>query len=114
MERNLSERLFRFAFTVIKMLGEIKGGKEIDAIKYQLSKSATSVGANYEESQAAISRADFRLKIIIALKEMREKNYWFKILDSLFPDNKEIKRLFKESNELTLILGKIACKIKPI
>jgi four helix bundle protein len=56
-ENELKERLFRFAVDVLKILGKLKGAKETDVIKYQLSKSATSSGANYEESQAAVSRA---------------------------------------------------------
>ena len=54
LKRNdLKDRLFCFAIDVLKMLGTIKGGKEAEVIKYQLSKSSTSSGANYEESQAA-------------------------------------------------------------
>jgi Tfp pilus assembly protein PilP len=52
-ENDLKERLFRFAVNVLKMLGTLKGGKETDVIKYQLSKSATSSGANYSPCQIA-------------------------------------------------------------
>jgi len=34
-------------------------------MKYQLTKAATSSGVDYEEPQAASSRADFRNKITI-------------------------------------------------
>jgi hypothetical protein len=52
-ENNLKDRLFRFAVDVLKMLRTLKGGKEIDVIKYQLSKAATSSGANYSPCQIA-------------------------------------------------------------
>ena len=52
-ERDLGERLFRFAVDVLKMLGKLKSAKEMDVIKYQLSKSATSSGANYSPCQIA-------------------------------------------------------------
>ena len=52
-EHDLRERLFRFAVDVLKMLGKLKGAKEMDVIKYQLSKSATSSGANYSPCQIA-------------------------------------------------------------
>jgi hypothetical protein len=52
-EHDLQERLFKFAVDVLKMLGRLKGAKEIDVIKYQLSKSATSTGANYSPCQIA-------------------------------------------------------------
>ena len=43
-------------------------------------KSATSVGANYEEAQGAASMADFACKLRIALKELRESNYWLRLI----------------------------------
>jgi four helix bundle protein len=72
---DLKERTFHFAVNVLKLLRTIQNTKENDVIKYQLSKACTSVGANYEESQATNSRADFRHKIGISLKEVRESNY---------------------------------------
>ena len=56
---------------------------ENNVIKYQLGKSAPSSGANYEKSQAGSSRADFKNKVKIALKEMRESNYWLRMCDAL-------------------------------
>ena len=81
--------------------------------RYQLGKSATSSGANYEESQAGISRADFMNKVRIALKEMRESNYWLRLLIAINDDNrlnKEIDKLVNEPGELKNILGSIVNK----
>ena len=111
-ENELKERLFRFAVDVLRMLGKLKGGKEMDVIKYQLSKSATSSGANYEESQAAVSRADFINKIGISLKEMRESNYWLRIIEKLFPETENIIFLVSESEELGKILASILIKAR--
>ena len=114
MDKNeLQDRLFKFAVDVIKMLRSLKGGNEIKIISNQLGKSATSSGANYEEAQAAVSRADFGYKVGISLKEMRESNYWLRILKDLFPSNIEIIRLTSESFELKNILGSISLKVSP-
>lgn len=51
--------------------------------KFQLGKSSTSVGANYEEAQAGSSKADFKNKVRISLKEARESNYWLRVLKAL-------------------------------
>jgi four helix bundle protein len=110
-ENELQERLFRFAIAVIKMLRNLKGGSELFVIKPQLIKSATSSGANYEEAQGAVSRPDFGDKVGISLKEMRGSNYWLRILRELYPDDKEIIRLVKESQELKNILGSINAKV---
>jgi four helix bundle protein len=46
-KKDLQGRTFNFAVEIIKLLKEVKYSKENDVIKYQLAKSATSVGANY-------------------------------------------------------------------
>jgi four helix bundle protein len=112
-ENELQERLFRFAVDVIKVLRTLKGGTEIHIISNQLGKSATSSGANYEEAQAAVSRSDFGFKVGISLKEMRESNYWLRILNEILPENEEIIRLKDESFELKNILGAISVKVSP-
>ena len=109
MDKGLGERLFKFAIDVIKFLMNIKNTQEVTVLKYQLTKSATSSGANYEEAQAASSRADFKNKINILLKEMRESNYWLKIFNALdIGDNETGKYLVNESDELKRILGSIS------
>ncbi len=51
---------------VLKFLQKLPGTPEYKTIRYQLAKSATSSGANYEESQAGSSKADFTNKVRIA------------------------------------------------
>jgi four helix bundle protein len=88
---------------------------EYRVIKHQLIKSVTSAGANYEEAQAGSSRADFNNKIRIALREMRETNYWLRIIGDLSDNNtrdEELKQLLMESDELKSILGSIAQKTR--
>jgi four helix bundle protein len=112
-ENELSKRLFKFAVDVIKMLRTFNGAVDLKIISYQLGKSSTSSGANYEEAQGAVSKADFGNKISISLKEMRESNYWLRILKELYPKNDEVARLTKESFELKNILGSISHKVSP-
>jgi len=69
----LSDRLLKFAVDIIVYLRTIKNSEEAKIIKYQLIKSASSAGANYEEAQGAPSKTDFSNKVRIALKEMRIK-----------------------------------------
>ena len=46
----------------------------------QLLRSGTSIGANNAEASSAISKADFKSKSYIALKEARESMYWLELL----------------------------------
>jgi len=111
MKKDLCERLFKFAVDVIRFLWKIKNTTEISVMKYQLTKSATSSGANYEESQAASSNADFKNKVKISLREMRESNYWLRILKELkIGELHKCNYLVDESEQLKKILGSIASK----
>lgn len=110
-ENDLCRRLFKFAVDEIKLIRNLKRGDELKIINYQLTKAATSAGANYEESQGAVSKADFGNKVGISLKEMRESNYWLRILEELYPKDKEVTRLKMESFELKKILGSISLKV---
>jgi|ERR1035437_4574386 four helix bundle protein len=112
-DNELQKRLFKFAVDVLKLLRRLTGGIDLKIISYQLGKSATSSGANYEEAQAAVSRSDFGFKVNISLKEMRESNYWLRILHEQYTDDAEIKRLKIESFELKCILGSITKKVSP-
>lgn len=108
-KRDLEGRLFLFAVNTIRYLKTLNETSEIKVIKYQLSKSATSSGANYEEAQGGSSKSDFLNKVRISLKEMRESNYWIRILNDLkVGDCMEREKLLNESEELKKILGSIA------
>ncbi|MFN8209553.1 MAG: four helix bundle protein [Bacteroidales bacterium] len=111
-DNDLKERLFHFATGVLKLLGEIKGGKEIDVVKYQLSKSATSAGANYEEAQGSVSKAEFISKVSISLKEMRESHYWLRIIKDLNKTVEKTEKMLNESEELGKILASILIKAR--
>jgi four helix bundle protein len=109
----LEKRLFDFAVRTIKFLRTLPDTPEYKVIKYQLIKSSTSSGANYEESQAGSSRPDFCNKVRISLREMKESNYWLRLIQAISDDktpNKELIWLIQESQELKLILGSIVQK----
>jgi len=110
-KNDLDIRLFNFAIDTIKFLRTLTPSSELNVIKYQLTKSATSSGANYEESQAGSSKLDFTNKVRISLREMRESNYWLRILKGITEEpNPELEMLIQESKELKLILGAIVQK----
>jgi len=110
MRNDLQIRLFKFSVSVIKEVRHLPEAKEYKVVSYQLLKSATSVGANYEEAQGAVLRADFSNKIGISLKEIRESNYWIRILIEIMNTKNNWTTLEKESKELMNILGSIYSK----
>ena len=71
----------------------------------QLLRAGTSIGANNSEATSAISKADFKSKSYIALKEARESLYWIKLLHrNGFLDEKQYESIFADAEELVKIL----------
>ena len=112
MDRGLGQRIFDFSVNTILYLRKLPKSTEYDVLKRQLIRSSTSAGANYEEAQGASSKADFKHKITLSLKEMRETNYWFRILYAIKGEDSKLVSFSKESEELKKILGSICSKLK--
>ena len=102
-ENELMQRLFKFAVRTIKFLKALPNFYDVKIIRYQLIRSSSSSGANYEESQAGSSKADFTNKVRISLREMRESNYWLRLIKEVVDkvyDANELEWLINESTEL--------------
>lgn len=70
----------------------------------QLMRAGTSVGANNSEATSAISKADYKSKSYIALKEARESLYWINLLHrNKYLDDKEYESIFADCEELVKI-----------
>jgi four helix bundle protein len=109
----MNDRLLRFGASVMKLVNGLPqtfAGRHIGG---QLLRSATSIGANYEEAQGAESKADFTHKIQIALKECRETNYWLRIMsESELTSSQHLQELVDESLQLRAILSKSVATLK--
>lgn len=99
-------KTFNFSKEIIKLYIHLKKDKVFE-LASQLFRSATSIGANVEEAQAAQSKKDFISKMSIAAKEARETRYWLRLLDESDLTIKDIKHLLKEIEEIVNILTKI-------
>lgn len=71
----------------------------------QLMRAGTSVGANNSEATSAISKADYKSKSYIALKEARESLYWINLLHrNGYLDEKQYESIYADADELVRIL----------
>jgi four helix bundle protein len=111
--RDLDHRLLAFGARVLRLVGALPRATAGRHVGAQLLRSATSIGANYEEAQAAESPADFVHKMQVALKEARETNYWIRLIDAakLLPAAK-LAGLLDESSQLKAILAKSVARAK--
>lgn len=116
MKNDLATRLFDFAIADIGQVRKYPKSSEYQVISYQLYKSVTSSGANYEEAQAGSSKQDFIYKTEISLREMKESNYWFRIIKAIEEggvlSRDSIDILIDESEQLEKILASIIVKAK--
>ncbi len=76
-ENMLADLSMNFAVKILKISDELQGHY---ALKNQLERSATSIGANIREAKYAHSKADFIAKLQISLKECYETEYWLELL----------------------------------
>ena len=71
----------------------------------QLLRAGTSIGANNAEACNAISKADFKSKSYIALKEARESLYWLELLHrNNYLTDEQYKSIYSDAEELVKIL----------
>jgi four helix bundle protein len=110
---DIKVRTFNFALDVLRICKFIAENEKEFVVTKQLSRSATSVGANVREARNAESKKDFIHKISIAQKESDESLYWLELLNEIIENElPEIERLRKEAGELLLILSAIILKTK--
>ena len=71
----------------------------------QLLRSGTSIGANNAEAIGAISKADFKSKSYIALKEAHESLYWLELLHrNSYLTDVQFNSLYTDCEELVKVL----------
>ncbi len=77
-------------------------------VRNQMTKSGTSVGANYREANRARSRADFKNKIKICESEASETQYWMEVIIEVgWLSWEKIKIAHEECSELLAIFTSI-------
>ena len=74
------ERTMQFSVRVVRMVKAMPRDIAEDVIARQLTKSATSIGANYREACHGKSPADFVAKLKICEGEADETLYWLQLL----------------------------------
>ena len=109
----LEVRTRKFAVAIIKTSSTLPNTPEGRVLRNQLTKSGTSIGANYREANRGRSSADFYNKIKISESEASETVYWLEIIDELnWMEKNLFKPVYEESNKLLAIFTSIKNKLK--
>ena len=110
---DLRERTKAFALRVIATYSALPKRDPEQVLGRQVLRSATSVGANYRESQRGRSKAEFIAKLGDCLKELDETAYWLELLEesSIIPASK-LASLRDECDQLIAIFTTISKNAK--
>ncbi|MFH1460112.1 MAG: four helix bundle protein [Candidatus Omnitrophota bacterium] len=105
---NIIDRSYKFAVEIIKLVNLLPKNTSGVVIGNQIMKAGTSIGANVEEAQGAVSEKDFANKMAISKKEARETRYWLRLIkDSRILNVLQIESLLEECDSLVNILTAI-------
>ena len=101
----LNEKSLEFAAQTVKFCVKLNERTKENIITKQLIRSSTSIGANINEANYGVSRADFISKMQISMKEAAESEYWLKLLyKAEYVLEKDVTPLIEMCKELERML----------
>ena len=107
-ENVIVAKSYSFAVRCVRLYKYLCEEKHDYVIGKQLLRSGTSVGANVKEAIRGISRADFKAKMSIALKEASESEFWIEILrDTDYITTQQAESMLTDCVELLKMLMSI-------
>ena len=106
--KKLEQRTRKFAVRIIRLSTTLPHTAEGMVIRNQITKSGTSIGANYREANRARSRADFKNKIKICESEASETQYWLEVIvEAKWLSWEKVKSKYDECSEFLAIFTSI-------
>ena len=110
MDNIIECKSFGFAVRIVRLYQYLTESKKEFVLSKQLLRSGTSIGANVSEAQKGQSKADFNMKMNIALKEANETEYWIRLLrETDYLSEREFNSIEPEIKEIIAMLVSI-CK----
>ena len=104
----IQTKSFDYSVRIIRMYQFLCKEHKIYSLADQILRCGTSVGANVEEAEGALTKREFTAKIGIAYKEARETRYWLRLLAVTgYLDEKTGQSMLIGCEELVKILGSI-------
>ena len=79
-ENVVLDKSMGFSVRVVRLYQHLCSERKEYTLSKQLLRCGTSIGANINEAQYAVSRNDFLNKMYISLKECAETLYWIELL----------------------------------
>ncbi|MDI9310390.1 MAG: four helix bundle protein [Limnohabitans sp.] len=103
-DKDLKNRTKLFTIKILNFAENLEYSTVKNVIINQISKSGTSVGANYRSACRGRSDAEFLSKMNIVLEETDETLFWLEVIEEMNWKNiEDLRFLQKEANELIAI-----------
>lgn len=103
---DLKDRTKQFALRALRLSASLPNTIEARAIKGQLVRAATAVGANYRACCRGRSTAEFIAKIGVVEEEADECAFWLEVvIESALLKEVQVQPLLDEANQLTRIMA---------
>ncbi len=111
---DLKARAKRFSIDIFRFYDLLPKTEQSGIIGKQLTRCASSVGANTRSAFRGRSTKEFTAKLGIVVEEADESCFWLEVIEelALVKDNNKVKDLLKEAEELTAIFNSIKYKYK--
>ena len=111
--KELEKRTKAFTILIIRLSASLPKTTEARVVRNQITKSGSSIGANYREANRSRSKADFYHKLKICESEASETKYWLEIIEELGWGNfGRFNELYKESLELLALFTSVSNNLK--
>lgn len=106
------ERLKKFGLKIIKLSEQLPNHARGKVVNYQVTKSGTSMYANYRAALRGRSKREFFAKLSIVVEEADETEMWLDlIIESKILVNDLVIEMYNESLELIKILASMRKKL---
>jgi len=103
----------KFVISVLNLTKNLPKTRQNLILIDQITRSATSMGANDQEADGSLTRKDFIHNYVIVRKEGKETYYWLSVIGDTNPEFKSsLVDLLQEGKEIVKIVSSIVIKTK--
>jgi four helix bundle protein len=111
--QDIHERIYKFVIRILNLVKSIPLNRQNLILIDQITRSATSMGANDQEADGTDSKKDFISKYSLVRKEGKETNYWLRLIEDTNPSlRKRMININQECREIVKIVSSIIINTK--
>ena len=111
--KKLELRTRQFTLAIIQLSSQLPNSIEAKVIRNQITKSGSSIGANYREANRSRSKNEFKSKVKICEEEANETVYWIEVISDIkWVTIEKLEPILNEAKELLALFTSISNNLK--